>query len=175
MLSCDADISELVAVMARENIGSVMLTDPIGRLAGIVSERNLVPALARNGAAMPNITAQQPMTNGVVACRPEVGIAIALGHMSTNQIRHLPVVNDDRLLGLISIREILIAGIERRRQETDDLRQAHESLEELISEGTEGLRQGVTTAEHANKSKTTFLANASHELRPPLDAVIGLS
>ena len=57
MLSCDADISELVAVMAREIIGPVMLTDPIGRLAGIVSERNLVPALARNGAAMPNITA----------------------------------------------------------------------------------------------------------------------
>jgi CBS domain-containing protein len=118
--------------MAREIIGSVMLTDPIGRLAGIVSERNLVPALARNGAAMPNITAQQPMTNGVVACLPEVGIEIALGLMSTNQIRHLPVVNDGQLLSLISIREILIADIERRRQEADDLWQAHERLEELI-------------------------------------------
>jgi signal transduction histidine kinase len=70
---------------------------------------------------------------------------------------------------------MLIADIERRRQEADDLRQAHERLEEKISERTEGLRQGVTTAEHANKSKTTFLANASHELRTPLDAVIGLS
>ncbi len=105
--SCDADISELVAVMARENIRSVMLTDPAGRLTGIVSEHDLVRALAQNDAAMANITAQQLMTNEVVACHSEVGIEIALGLMSTNQIRHLPIVDDDWLLGIISIRDIL--------------------------------------------------------------------
>jgi CBS domain-containing protein len=106
-LSCDAVISELVAVMARENIRSVMLTDPAGRLTGIVSEHDLVRALAQNDAAMANITAQQLMTNEVVACHSEVGIEIALGLMSTNQIRHLPIVDDDWLLGIISIRDIL--------------------------------------------------------------------
>ena len=106
-LSCDAVISELVAVMARENIRSVMLTDPAGRLTGIVSEHDLVRALAQNDAAMANITAQQLMTNEVVACHSEVGIKIALGLMSTNQIRHLPIVDDDWLLGIISIRDIL--------------------------------------------------------------------
>ena len=106
-LSCDAVISELVAVMARENIRSVMLTDPAGRLTGIVSEHDLVRALAQNDAAIANITAQQLMTNEVVACHSEVGIEIALGLMSTNQIRHLPIVDDDWLLGIISIRDIL--------------------------------------------------------------------
>ena len=106
-LSCDAVISELVAVMARENIRSVMLTDPAGRLTGIVSEHDLVRALAQNDAAMANITAQQLMTNEVVACHSEVGIKIALGLMSTNQIRHFPIVDDDWLLGIISIRDIL--------------------------------------------------------------------
>ena len=106
-LSCDAVISELVAVMARENIRSVMLTDPAGRLTGIVSEHDLVRAQAQNDAAMANITAQQLMTNEVVACHSEVGIKIALGLMSTNQIRHFPIVDDDWLLGIISIRDIL--------------------------------------------------------------------
>jgi CBS domain-containing protein len=105
--SCDADISELVAVTGREKIGLIIVTDQVGRLTGIVSEHDLVRALAQNDAAMANITAQQLMTNEVVACHSEVGIEIALGLMSTNQIRHLPIVDDDWLLGIISIRDIL--------------------------------------------------------------------
>ena len=105
--SCDADISELVAVTGREKIGLIIVTDQVGRLTGIVSEHDLVRALAQNDAAMANITAQQLMTNEVVACHSEVGIKIALGLMSTNQIRHLPIVDDDWLLGIISIRDIL--------------------------------------------------------------------
>ena len=70
---------------------------------------------------------------------------------------------------------MLIADIERRRQEADDLRQAHERLEEKISERADDLRQGVAIAEHANESRSTFLTNASHELRTPLNAVISLS
>ncbi len=105
--SCDADISELVAVTGREKIGLIIVTDQVGRLTGIVSEHDLVRALAQNDAAMANIMAQQLMTNEVVACHSEVGIEIALGLMSTNQIRHLPIVDDDWLLGIISIRDIL--------------------------------------------------------------------
>ncbi len=105
--SCDADISELVAVTGREKIGLIIVTHQVGRLTGIVSEHDLVRALAQNDAAMANITAQQLMTNEVVACHSEVGIEIALGLMSTNQIRHLPIVDDDWLLGIISIRDIL--------------------------------------------------------------------
>ena len=105
--SCDADISELVAVTGREKIGLIIVTDQVGRLTGIVSEHDLVRALAQNDAAMANITAQQLMTNEVVACHSELGIEIALGLMSTNQIRHLPIVDDDWLLGIISIRDIL--------------------------------------------------------------------
>ena len=105
--SCDADISELVAVTGREKIGLIIVTDQVGRLTGIVSEHDLARALAQNDAAMANITAQQLMTNEVVACHSEVGIEIALGLMSTNQIRHLPIVDDDWLLGIISIRDIL--------------------------------------------------------------------
>ena len=105
--SCDADISELVAVTGREKIGLIIVTDQVGRLTGIVSEHDLVRALAQNDAAMANITAQQLMTNEVVAFHSEVGIEIALGLMSTNQIRHLPIVDDDWLLGIISIRDIL--------------------------------------------------------------------
>ena len=105
--SCDADISELVAVTGREKIGLIIVTDQVGRLTGIVSEHDLVRALAQDDAAMANITAQQLMTNEVVACHSEVGIEIALGLMSTNQIRHLPIVDDDWLLGIISIRDIL--------------------------------------------------------------------
>ncbi len=121
-LSCDVDVSGLVAVTGREKIGLIIVTHQVGRLTGIVSEHDLVRALAQNDAAMANIMAQQLMTNEVIACRSKVGIEITLSFMSTNQIRHLPIVDDDQLLGLISIRdildvqrEILIAYIERRR------------------------------------------------------------
>ncbi len=181
-LSCDASLAELVATMASEDVGSVMLTDRAGRLTGTVSERDLVRFLARNGAAMADITAHELMGKEMIACHPEVGAEMALGLMNANRMRHLPVVDEDRLLGLVSVRDILnlqqetlIADNERRQQDENRLRQAHERLEEQCSQRTNDLRQAVQIAETANKFKSEFLANVSHELRTPLNAVLGFS
>ena len=81
--------------------------------------------------------------------------------MSENTIRHLPVLRDGKLVGLISVRDLL--NVQRQM------------LAEQVLERTEELGIARDEADRANKSKSEFLANMSHEIRTPLNGIIGFS
>ena len=105
-------VSEVVNILAAEEIGAVMVTDNNGKLVGILSERDVIGAISKFGADALNGPASNLMTQNLITCSPEMGIGDALISMNENWIRHLPVVHEEKILGLISIRDVLALALE---------------------------------------------------------------
>src|SRR5271163_2884771 len=159
----DCPVRDAVVILAKNNIGTVLVTDPQGSLAGILSERDVIRALSRREDHHLDQPVSGLMTASVITCTAENTIDDALTLMGTHHIRHLPVVRDEVIVGLISIRDVL----EFRLQSLE------EHFEVLLRAEREASR--AREAELSNRAKTEFLANMSHELRTPLSAVIGFS
>jgi len=103
-------------------IGSVLVLDEDGGVAGIVSERDLVRALASHGAKAMELEAKQVMTREVVTCDPDDSIDQVMETMTQGRFRHLPVVRHGELLGLVSIGDVVKARLEEARHETEALK-----------------------------------------------------
>jgi signal transduction histidine kinase len=160
----DSPIRGAARFMATENIGSVLVTNAQGALLGIISERDIIRSLNETGSRVLDLRAGDLMSCDVTTCTPESSLADALAMMASHRIRHLPVVRDGELVGLISIRDVL-------RFRLDTLEEHFAVLEQAETEA----RSAKEAAERANRAKTEFLANMSHELKTPLVAVIGFA
>lgn len=174
-------MSDVTAILAAEKIGMVLVADAQG-LAGIISERDIIRALSVHNAQAVDLLAESFMTSTVVTCSAEASLAEILALMSQHGIRHMPVMSGQRIIGMVSVRDVLdfqqqmlISDIDRRRQEGMALKEAYTNLEMAFEARTEEYRAARDAAEAANQAKTDFLANMSHELRTPLNAVIGFS
>lgn len=114
-----AQVSQQLSV---RRIGSVLVLDGEGGVAGIVSERDLVRALASHGAKALELEARQVMTRDVVTCDPDDSIDQVMEIMTRGRFRHLPVVRHGELLGLVSIGDVVKARIEEATHETEALK-----------------------------------------------------
>ncbi|WP_407657866.1 GGDEF domain-containing protein [Hypericibacter adhaerens] len=92
--------------MASHNVGALVVTDDGGKLVGIVSERDLARAIARYGGGVADRPVSDVMTRSVITCSGHQGVADMLSLMTANHIRHLPVLEGDRLVGMVSTREL---------------------------------------------------------------------
>ena len=115
-------IVSVSALLAARRIGAVLVTDTAGQLLGIVSERDIVRSLARDGAATLGMTAAQLMTSTLVTVTPVTTVEEAMTLMSSNRVRHLPVLHDGALAGLVSIGDIVKTRLEQQAHEVDSLR-----------------------------------------------------
>ena len=115
-------IAVVSALLASRRIGAVLVLDAAGQLLGIVSERDIVRVLARDGAATLSMTAAQLMTSSLVTVTPSTPVAEAMTLMSANRVRHLPVLLDGALAGLVSIGDIVKTRLEQQAHEVDSLR-----------------------------------------------------
>ncbi|MDI1288039.1 MAG: CBS domain-containing protein [Reyranella sp.] len=114
-----AQVSQQLSV---RRIGSVLVLDGEGGVAGIVSERDLVRALASHGAKALELEARQVMTRDVVTCDPDDSIDQVMEIMTSGRFRHLPVVRHGELLGLVSIGDIVKSRLEETRHEAEALK-----------------------------------------------------
>ena len=105
-------VAGVAAALAENRIGAVPMISVSGGLAGIVSERDIVAALARRGCEALDRPAGEIMTRNVVTCRPDDHIHDIMARMTEWRIRHLPVLDDNgQLAGIVSIGDIVKARL----------------------------------------------------------------
>ena len=114
-------LMELVATIASRRIGAVLVLDEAGRLAGIVSERDVVKALAAKGPELHAVNAGDVMTRDVTTVGPATTINEAMDLMDRGYFRHLPVIDHGALVGIISVRDVVRARIDRHVEENQSL------------------------------------------------------
>ena len=112
----DSTVSEIADTMDIEDIGAVPVLDENHYLMGVVSERDIVRKLVKDGRDSDLVTAKDIMTKEVITVRKETTILEALKLIKTNNIRHLPVVDEaNKLLNFISLRDIMGAPQSNRK------------------------------------------------------------
>lgn len=108
--------------LTSHRIGAVLVIDRTGQILGIVSERDIVNSIATNGARTLEMTAGQLMTRAVHLAHPDMTVEEAMHKMTLGRIRHLPVMRDETLVGMISIGDVVKARIMRQETEVDSMR-----------------------------------------------------
>lgn len=112
---------DVATTLSHHRIGAAPVLED-GELVGIISERDLVHCLARHGAHGLDLTAAQAMTRAVQTVRPETTVVAAMEAMTAGRFRHMPVMVDGRMTGLVSIGDVVKARLDQQADEVDSLR-----------------------------------------------------
>jgi CBS domain-containing protein len=115
-------LGEIARVLAEKRIGAVLITSADGGLKGILSERDVVRAIAERGAAALDDPASRYMTAKVVTCGRKDLIAEVMADMTDGRFRHMPVVEDGNLVGIISIGDVVKHRIAETMAESQSLK-----------------------------------------------------
>jgi CBS domain-containing protein len=118
----DTKVVDIARIIATRRIGAVLVTDADGKLAGIVSERDVVKGLAWGGDEIHEMLARAIMSRNVVTATPETTVAEAMEIMDRGYFRHLPVLDGDKLVGIVSVRDTVRAHIESQGHEVETLK-----------------------------------------------------
>jgi CBS domain-containing protein len=117
-----ATIAEVADVLMQRGIGAVLVVDEARQLLGVVSERDIVRGLSANGAATLEMTAGQLMTRPLQTASPQTTIIDAMRKMTAGRFRHVPVMENGDLVGLVSIGDVVKARIMEQEEEVDSLK-----------------------------------------------------
>ena len=117
-----ASVAEAVGLLKEKRIGAVVISDDGARVLGILSERDIVHALAEFAAAALEMRVSELMTQDVVTCGPEDSIVGLMARMTERRIRHLPVLKDGVLDGMVSIGDVVKGRIDEVESEASAMR-----------------------------------------------------
>jgi CBS domain-containing protein len=115
-------LSEAVDQLAAKRVGAIVVTDAKGRVAGIVSERDIVRELSRKGTSVLGKPISECMTHKVLTCTESDTVDEVMSVMTANRFRHLPVVTNGKLAGIISIGDVVKRKIEQAERDAEHLR-----------------------------------------------------
>jgi CBS domain-containing protein len=115
-------LKDVADILAKNRIGAVIVLDKKGAIEGIVSERDVVRAVAAEGAAALKRSTHDVMTRNVLTCNSGDTEAELMGLMTNNRIRHLPVVDGGKLSGMISIGDVVKFRIESIEREAEEMK-----------------------------------------------------
>lgn len=125
----EQSVTEVLAVLREHNIGVVVVSSDGNASEGILSERDVVRRLADIGPEALDLPVREVMTTTVTTCTPDQTAEQLMGLMTSGRIRHVPVVEDGRMIGLISIGDVVKSYV-------DDLERTAESLAEYVAGNT---------------------------------------
>ena len=117
-----ATLQAAAALLGARGVGAMVVTGPGGRVEGILSERDVARAIGEAGAAALEREVSTAMTREVVFAEPGHSVDQLLALMTDRRIRHLPVCRDDRLVGIVSIGDLVKVKIAEAEAETADLK-----------------------------------------------------
>ncbi len=100
-------MTKLAERLTEHHIGALAVVDAGGGIIGVISERDVVRGLADHGAVLADLTVRDLMTADVVACKPDDSLADIREMMAVGRFRHMPVVEEGELVGMISVRDIV--------------------------------------------------------------------
>ncbi len=115
-------VAAVASLLSSRRIGAVLVLDPAETLMGIVSERDIIHALANIGAGALEKTAEQLMTRAVKTATPRTTVTEAMAIMTAGRFRHLPVIEHGALVGIVSIGDIVKARMMQQEHEVDSLK-----------------------------------------------------
>jgi CBS domain-containing protein len=121
-------LAEAAALLMARNIGAAVVTDAHGRVLGIISERDIVHAVGKGGAAVLEEAVSKHMTAPVVTTHENEYIHTAMEKMTVKRHRHLPVVDGEKLVGIVSIGDVVKHRLEQIEHE-------HQAMREYIATG----------------------------------------
>jgi CBS domain-containing protein len=108
-------LADAVSLLNAHNIGAVVITDTAGAITGILSERDIIRRLGKDPAGALALPIGKVMTRGVVTCRRDTNIAEVMERMTSLRIRHMPVAETGKLVGIVSIGDV----VKYKRQEAE--------------------------------------------------------
>lgn len=114
-------VQTAVGKLAEHRIGAVVVEDQWMRHAGIFSERDLTNAIARHGVETLNYPVSKIMSSPVVTCRPTDRVETAMAAMTLAKIRHLPVIENGHLIGIVSIGDLVKHRLDEKALEANVL------------------------------------------------------
>ena len=116
------DVAAAAKLLSERRIGAVVVTGPEGRIVGILSERDIVRALAERGTEALKLPLTELMTRKVATCSPADTVASLMEQMTAGKFRHVPVVEQGRLVGIISIGDVVKLRLKEMESEQEALR-----------------------------------------------------
>ena len=117
-----ANLATAVKLLAEHRIGAVVVLGADRRISGILSERDIVSALAERGPTALNEPVSQVMTREVKTCSEDDAVESLMDQMTTGRFRHLPVVKEGKVIGIVSIGDVVKSRVEEIDHETKALR-----------------------------------------------------
>ena len=121
-LKSDASVSDAAGIMSSKKIGTIVISDDGGQTAaGILSERDIVRELGKRGPSCMTMAVSEMMTSKLITTDPSATSVDVLTQMSEGRFRHMPVLEDGKLVGLVSIGDVVKARLAELAMERDAL------------------------------------------------------
>ena len=122
MVRMETTVAEAVEILTREHIGSLIIIGDDGRLAGIVTETDIVRAIPGFGVNLLSQSIVQIQSGAMVTCGPDSHVDEIMREMTDKRCRHMPVLADERLIGIISIGDVVKFRLEELAAESTRMR-----------------------------------------------------
>lgn len=119
----DQTVLDAVAILIQHQIGALLVRDDTGTVSGIISERDVLRECLHRSGDLGRIPVREVMTRDLVVCEPDDAVDYAMGIVTKNRVRHLPIMDADGVAGIISIGDLVKAGLEEAEYENRYLKE----------------------------------------------------
>lgn len=118
-----SSLADAVAALNDHNVGAIVISTPDGTIVGILSERDIVRRLGQDAGAALSLKISDCMTKGVLTCARDTHVDELMERMTRHRIRHMPVAQDGKLVGIVSIGDVVKLKMEQAEHEAAALKE----------------------------------------------------